>query len=110
MNALAEITGADLDIEGVVGDDLEFAIFFGYMPVTGFTFSSFVELKPPPLRRTVPLTVTVLDGANGLIEVRLPRSETLKLGPVSRCPWKLSWVEGGKTYTITMGNFQLNRL
>jgi hypothetical protein len=110
MNALAEITGAPLDIEGVVGDDLEFALFFGYHPVTGFTFDCFVELDPSPLRKTVPLVVTVLDGANGLIEVSLSRTETLKLGPVSRCPWKLSWVESGKTRTITMGNFALNRL
>jgi hypothetical protein len=110
MNALAELTGADLDIEGVCGDDLEFAIFFGYMPVTGFIFSSFVELSSPPLRKTSPLTVTVLDGANGLIEVSLSASETLKLGPISGCPWKLQWVESGKTRTVTMGNFALNRL
>ena len=110
MSALAELTGADLDIEGVVGDDLEFGIFFGYMPVTGFTFSSFVELAPPPLRKTFPLVVTILDGANGLIEISLPRADTLKLGPISDCPWKLSWIEASKTRTITMGKFALNRL
>lgn len=110
MNALAEVTGASLDIEGVCGDDLEFALFFGYHPVTGFTFDGFVELTPPPLRKIVPLVVTILDGANGLIAVSMARTETLKLGPISGCSWKLSWVEGGKTRTITMGNFALNRL
>jgi hypothetical protein len=110
MNALAEITGAALDIEGVVGDDLEFAIFFGYMPLTGLTFASFVELAPPPLVKTQPLVVTVLDASTGLIQLSLARSESLKVGPVSGCPWKLTWVEAGKTFTATMGNFQLNRL
>jgi hypothetical protein len=110
MNALAEITGADLDIEGVVGDDLEFAIFFGYHPVTGFTFTSFVELDPPPLRKTFPLAVTILDGANGLIQISLSKANTEKIGPVSGCPWKLSWVESGKTRTVTMGHFSLNRM
>jgi hypothetical protein len=110
MNALTELTGADLDIEGVVGDDLEFAIFFGYMPVTGFVFSSFIELSGPPLRKTSPLTVTILDGANGLIAVSLARAETLKLGPISACPWKLTWLENGQTRTVTMGKLALNRL
>jgi hypothetical protein len=110
MNALTDLTGAPLDIEGVCGDDLEFAIFFGYMPVTGFTFSSFVELDSPPLKRTFPLPVTILDGANGLIQISLPRADTEKIGPVSGCPWKLSWVEGGKTLTVMMGRFALNRL
>ena len=110
MNALAEITGADLDIEGVCGDDLEFAIFFGYYPVTGFTFSAFIELSPPPLKKTFPLVVTILDGANGLITVNLAQTDTEKLGPFSGCPWKLSWIENGKTRTVTMGKFSLNRL
>ena len=110
MNALAELTGAPLDVEGVVGDDLEFALFFGYQPITGFTFSGVVELAGPPLRKTAPLSVTILDGANGLIEIKLTASDSLKLGPVSGCRWKLSWVEAGKTRTITMGKFALNRL
>jgi hypothetical protein len=46
-NAAVDLTASDLDIEGVAGDDLEFAIFFGYLPLTGYTFSSFVELEPP---------------------------------------------------------------
>jgi hypothetical protein len=110
VNALAEVIGSPLDIEGVVGDDLEVAIFFGYMPVTGFTFSSFVELKPPPLPKTWPLTVAVLDGANGLITVSLTRADSLKLGPISGCPWKITWLESGKTFTVAMGRFALNRL
>lgn len=107
---LAEVTGAPLDIEGVVGDDLEVAIFFGYMPVTGFTFASFIELKPPPLPKTFPLTVTILDATNGLITVSLSRADSLKLGPLSGCPWKITWVEAGKTFSALMGKFQLNRL
>ena len=110
MNALTELTGASLDIEGVCGDDLEFAMFFGYHPITGFTFSSFVELESPPLRKTVPLVVTILDGANGLLSITLSATETKRVGPISGCPWKMSWVEAGKTRTITMGNFALNRL
>ena len=110
MNAFAELTGADLDIEGVCGDDLEFAIFFGYHPIIGFTFTAFVEVDSPPLRKTFPLVVVILDGANGLITVSLARTETQKIGPISGCPWKLSWVEAGKTRTITMGHFALNRL
>jgi hypothetical protein len=110
MNALADITGADLDIEGVVGDDLEFAIFFGYHPVTGFIFTSFVELNSPPLKKTFPLAVTILDGANGLIEISLSNANTEKIGPVSGCPWNLEWVENGKTKTVLMGRFALNRL
>lgn len=110
MNALAELTGAPLDIEGVVGDDLEFAVFFGYMPVTGFAFSSFIELSSPPLPKTFPLAVTILDGANGLIQISLARADSQKIGPISGCPWKLSWVENGKTLTVMMGKFALNRL
>jgi hypothetical protein len=110
MNAFTELTGASLDIEGVCGDDLEFAIFFGYHPITGFTFSSFVELESSPLRKTLPLVVTILDGANGLLSITLSATETKRVGPVSGCPWKMSWVEAGKTKTITMGNFALNRL
>jgi len=110
MNALAEVIGSPLDIEGVVGDDLEVAVFFGYMPITGFTFSSFVELSPPPLLKTYPLTITVLDGANGLITISLPRADTLKLGPLSGRPWKITWLESGRTCTALMGKFQLNRL
>lgn len=110
MNALTELTGASLDIEGVCGDDLDFALFFGYHPITGFTFSSFVELASPPLRKTVPLVVTILDGTTGLLSITLSASETKRVGPISNCPWKLSWVEAGKTRTITMGTFALNRL
>lgn len=110
MNALAEVIGSPLDIEGVVGDDLEVAIFFGYMPVTGFTFSSFIELKPPPLPKTFPLTVSILDATNGLITVSLARADSLKLGPLSGCNWKLTWTESGKTLTVAMGRFSLNRL
>jgi hypothetical protein len=99
-----------LDIEGVVGDDLEFAIFFGYLPVTGYTFSAFIELEPPPLQKVYPLTVTVLDAANGLIQVSLARADSLKIGPVSGCRWKLSWVETGHTMSVAMGLFALNRL
>ena len=109
MNALTDLTEADLDIEGVVGNDLEFAVFFGYMPVTGYVFSSFVELSPPPLRKTVPLTVTVLDAVNGLIQISLSKIETEKIGPVSGRPWRLQWLEGGKTLTVLGGRFQLNR-
>jgi hypothetical protein len=110
MNATTELTGADLDIEGVVGDDLEFAIFFGYLPITGYTFSSFIELEPPPLKKTWPLTVTVLDAATGLIQVSLTAADSLKLGPISGCRWKLSWVETGHTMSVATGNFALNRL
>jgi hypothetical protein len=109
MNALTELTGASLDIEGVVGDDLSFAVFFGYYPVTGFTFSSLVELNAPPLTKTFPLAVEVLDGANGLIEVSLPAVDSEKLGPISGRNWKLSWVENGETRTILMGKFALTR-
>ena len=110
MNALADLIGAPLDIEGVVGTDLEFAVFFGYMPVTGFTFSSFIELDPPPLRRTSPLTVTILDGANGLIQISLSKADTEKIGPISGKPWQLQWVEASKTQTVLMGKMALNRM
>jgi hypothetical protein len=109
-SALLDLTASDLDIEGVVGDDLEFAIFFGYLPLTGYTFSSFIELEPPPLKKTWPLTVTVLDAVNGLIQISLTAADSSKLGPVSGCRWKLSWVETGHTMSVTMGNFALNRL
>jgi hypothetical protein len=110
MNALTDLTGADLDIEGVVGDDLEFAVFFGYHPITGFTFSSFIELSPPPLPETFPLAVEILDGANGLIGISLEKADTEKLGPISGRPWKLSWIENGKTLSVLMGKFALNRM
>jgi hypothetical protein len=109
-NAAVDIGTSDLDIEGVVGDDLEFAIFFGYLPLTGYTFSSFIELEPPPLKKTWPLTVTVLDAATGLIQISLTAADSLKLGPLSGCRWKLSWVETGHTTSVVGGNFQLNRL
>lgn len=110
MNAQVDLTASDLDIVGVVGDDLEFAIFFGYLPITGYTFSALIELEPPPLRKTWPLTVTVLDVTTGLIQVSLSAADSSKLGPVSGCPWKLTWVETGHTMSVTMGSFQLNRL
>jgi hypothetical protein len=75
MNALVDLSESDLDIEGVVGDDLEFAIFFGYLPLTGYTFSAFIELEPPPLKKTWPLVVTVLDATNGLIQINLSAAD-----------------------------------
>jgi hypothetical protein len=109
-NALVDLTESDLDIEGVVGDDLEFAIFFGYLPLTGYTFSSFIELEPPPLKKTWPLTVTVLDAVNGLIQINLSAADSVKIGAISGCRWKLSWVESGHTMSVAMGDFQLNRI
>ena len=108
--ALVDVTGSELDIEGVVGDDLEFAVFFGYLPITGYTFSAFVELEPPPLQKVFPLTVAVLDAENGLIQINLSAANSLKIGPVSGCRWKLSWLETGHTMSVAMGMFSLNRL
>jgi hypothetical protein len=110
MNAEVELIGSPLDIEGVCGDDLEFAVFFGYLPITGFTFTAFIELRSPPFKKTWPLIVTVLDATNGLINITLARADTDKIGPISGRPWKMTWTEVGKVRTIEMGKFALNRL
>ena len=110
MNAEVEVIGSPLDIEGVVGDDLEVAVFFGYVPLTGVTLAALVELASPPFRKTQPLTVSVLDATSGLVNITLSAADTNKIGPVSGRPWKMTWTEGGKVTTTFMGKFALNRL
>ena len=56
-----EIVGGGLDIEGVVGDDLEFGLFFDHADMTGYIFSGFVILSSSPLQRTQEITVTPVD-------------------------------------------------
>lgn len=105
-----EVIGGGLDIEGVVGDDLEFVIFFGYQNLTGYTFSAFVIVHDLPLMKTKPLTVAVTDVVNGLITVKLSTVETNAIGPVSRKPWFMRWTDPtGRDQTILAGMFQLNR-
>ena len=105
-----EVIGGGLDIEGVVGDDLEFSVFFDYLNLTGYTFSAFVILYDLPLRKTKPLTVAVTDVVNGLITVKLSTTETNAIGPVSRRPWFIRWVNpSGRDQMILAGMFQLNR-
>lgn len=106
-----EVIGGGLDIEGVVGDDLEFSIFFDYQNLTGYTFSAFVILHDLPLRKTKPLTVAVADAVNGLITVKLSTTETNAIGPVSRKPWFMRWTDStGRDQTILAGKFALNRV
>jgi hypothetical protein len=104
-----ELIGGGLDIEGVVGDDLEFSVFFDYLDLTGYVFSAFVLLHDPPLMKTKPLTVVVTDLLNGLITVKLSTTETNAIGPVSRRPWFMRWTDSaGRDQTILAGKFQLN--
>ena len=106
-----ELIGGGLDIESVVGDDLDFALFFDYLPLEDYSFESFVELDPPPLQRIYPLLVSGVDLSVGLLSVRLLRADTLKIGPVSGKPWYLRWTDPeGKERTILMGKMALNRM
>ena len=109
-DTLVDLSASPLNVEGVVGDDLQFVVFFGYLPITGYTFSALIELEPPPLRKTFPLTVTVLDATNGLIQIGLAAVDSVKIGPISGCRWKLTWLENALTKSITMGTFALNRI
>jgi hypothetical protein len=104
-----ELIGGGLDIEGVVGDDLEFVVFFDYLNLTGYVFSAFVILHDSPFMKTKPLTVAVTDVVNGLITVKLSTTETNAIGPVSRKPWFMRWTDPtGRDQTILAGTFQLN--
>jgi hypothetical protein len=106
-----EVIGGGLDIEGVVGDDLEFSVFFDYLNLTGYSFSAFVLLHDSPFLKTKPLTVVVTDVVNGLITVKLSTTETNAIGPVSRRPWFMRWTDPtGRDQTILAGQFQMNRM
>jgi hypothetical protein len=108
--ATVEIVGGGLDIEGVVGDDLEFGLFFDHTDMTGYAFSGFVVLSSSPLQRSQAITVAPVDVAVGLFTVNLSKEDTLKIGPVSGRPWFLRWIEpGGKERSILMGKMMLNR-
>ena len=108
--ATVEVVGGGLDIEGVAGDDLEFGLFFDYEEMSAYTFSGYVMLTSSPLARSHPITVTPLDAAVGLFTVKLPRADTLAIGPISGRPWFLRAIDpAGKERTVLMGKFSLNR-
>src|SRR4029077_6033316 len=108
--ATVNVAGGGLDIEGMVGDTLEFGLFFDYQTFPGYTFSGYVILTPSPLQETYPITVSVTDAANGLYTVSLSKTDTTKIGPVSGRPWFLRLTDpAAKERTILMGKFQLNK-
>jgi hypothetical protein len=109
-NVEADLSGGGLDLKGMVGDDIEIGVFFDYANLTGYTFSAFVVLDPPPLKRSFTITVTPLDLTVGFISVKLSSADSTTIGPVADKPWFLKWSVGGKTRTILMGKLYLNRM
>ena len=109
-NVGVDLSGGGLDITGMVGTDFQMGVFFDYTNLTGYTFSAFVVLDPPPLQRTYPLTVSAYDPAVGMITVSLSMSDTGKIGPVADKPWFLQYVSPtALKRTVMMGRLQLNR-
>jgi hypothetical protein len=110
-NLAIHLEGGGMDIEGMVGDDVSFAVFFNYTNLTGYTFTAHVALSLPPLKKTWPMTVSVTDQTVGLISVSIPKVDTAKIGPVARKAWFLNWTDtSGKLRTIMMGYLSLNRV
>lgn len=106
-----DVCGGGLDVSGVVGNPLEFACFFNYLPLTGYEFTGYIVLDPiPVLARRHAIVIAPIDLSVGLVSVSLTQADTLAIGPVSGKPWFLCWVDpDGVKRTVLMGKFSLNR-
>ena len=109
MTAIFDNLPGELDIEGVVGNDVEMDVAFQDTNLTGYTFSGFVILEPPPLQKTYALTITNTNLALGLIQVSLSDANTTEIGPVSGKPWYVSWNNGGDIRNVLRGHLRLDR-
>lgn len=108
MVTFEEIPG-ELNITGVVGNDITMDVLFKDSVLTGYTFLGFIILEPSPLEKRYTLTITDTDLAEGQIQVSLTDAQTTEIGPVSNKPWFVQWVHSGLQENVLFGRFQLNR-
>lgn len=109
MVTFEEIPG-ELNITGVVGNDITMDVLFKDSVLTGYTFSGYIILEPNPLEKRYALTITNTDLAQGQIQVSLTDAQTTEIGPVSNKPWFVQWIHSGLQENILFGRFQLNRI
>jgi hypothetical protein len=105
-----DVMPGELDITGVVGDDLVLPFDFD-IDLTGYTFTAFIELDNVPFPATMNFTITPINLANGLFNASLTAAQTASIGPGSNKRWYLRWTNPSSlTRTIIYGTCSLTKI